>query len=168
MEQSMEGKEKFIWQVPSCLPFLTDQAHTTRATLPHLPDCVSQPPQGHRGPPRSSVCCFIQDREAAGVSPSQGVWFTFSRGSGHCEVLAPGEAAGCLQRQGKGTVGPGEAHGVWRLQEGMFHTRMWRMMRLLKKSSTSARLKATGGELALMNHSQLGIYISYFTAVLWG
>ena len=29
----MGGKEEFTWQVPSCLPYLKDQAHTPRNNL---------------------------------------------------------------------------------------------------------------------------------------
>ena len=95
-----------------------------RVTSTTLADCVSQPPQGHRGPPPSSVAlCFIQDRKRQESVPHR-AWFTGPRGSGHCEVLAPVKQQAGLQRQGKRTVGPGGTRCPETLRRHVSHHRM--------------------------------------------
>ena len=72
MEQSMEGKEEFIWQVPSCLPFLTDQAHTTTSNLYHTCRlCQPASTGAQRATPELCGAVLHPRSEAAGVSPSQ-------------------------------------------------------------------------------------------------
>ena len=132
----MGGKEEFTWQVPSCLPYLKDQAHPLGITSTALADCVIQPPQGHGVPPPSSVAqCFIQDRKRrrsqslaeCGSSPARQRPL---RGTGS------GEAAGRPPEAGQGNTWS-RRHTVFRDSEkACFTPQDVRKMRLLKNSST--------------------------------
>ena len=118
----MGWKEEFTWQVPSCLPYLKDQAHTTRNNLYCTCRLCHPASTGARSATPELCGAVLHPRsEAEKESVPRRVWFITREAAATARYWLRWSRRPASRGRAREHLVQ-EAHGVQRLREGMFHT----------------------------------------------